>query len=166
MPVELVFLHGWGFDARFWDALASRLPQFRQTRIDLGFFEDGAPALAQGLGATPMPSGPTVLIGHSLGFAYGVKQPASFSGWIAINGFLRFVKTPERPGCVSPAALRTMRLLLKNDPTTCFHDFYALMGVPPPGGTPNVERLREGLDELRDTDIEAIIAIRAIPGSF
>jgi len=38
MSMSLLFCHGWGFDAAFWDALAAALPEFAQVRDDAGYF--------------------------------------------------------------------------------------------------------------------------------
>jgi len=164
MTAELVFIHGWGFDARFWDALGACLPQFRQTRIDLGFFDAGSAALAEGVRNALLSRGKKILIGHSLGFACGIRHQQKWSGWIAINGFSRFVRTPILPGCVTAATLRDMRMRLKADPGACLQDFYRLIGAGPVDGTFNSERLREGLDELRSTDIEDKVAALDVPG--
>src|SRR5262245_19094736 len=101
MSVELVFIHGWGFDARFWDALSTLLPQFPQKRIDFGFFASPK--------ADDAPTSPHILIGHSLGFVHGITKMKKWDGWIAINSFPRFVKTETKPGCTSAAELRDIR---------------------------------------------------------
>jgi pimeloyl-[acyl-carrier protein] methyl ester esterase len=164
MAAELVFVHGWGFDARFWDTLGGYLPQFRQTRIDLGFFDAGSAALAERVRNASLSRGKKILIGHSLGFACGIRHRQKWSGWIAINSFSRFVRTPILPGCVTAATLRDMRMRLKADPGTCLQDFYRFIGGMPVGGALNAERLREGLDELRSTAIEDKIAALDVPG--
>ncbi len=38
--IELVFIHGWGFDAGVWDRLAEHLSDYPQRRLDLGFFPE------------------------------------------------------------------------------------------------------------------------------
>ena len=64
--MELVFIHGFGFDASVWDPLFELLPQFKKRRIDLGFF---------GAAAEPLRlEGPSVLVGHSLGFLHGLRD--------------------------------------------------------------------------------------------
>jgi pimeloyl-[acyl-carrier protein] methyl ester esterase len=163
MAAELVFIHGWGFDARFWDALSVCLPQFGQTRIDLGFFDAGSTALTERVRKASLSQGKKILIGHSLGFACGIRHAQKWGGWIAINGFSCFVKTPSLPGCVTAATLRDTRMRLKAHPGACLQDFYKLIGARPVGGTLNAERLREGLDELRSTDIEDKIAALDVP---
>ncbi|MDX2028830.1 MAG: alpha/beta hydrolase [Alphaproteobacteria bacterium] len=150
--MELVFIHGWGFDARFWDAVSARLRQFPQQRVDLGFF---------GRASEPVHA-PAVLVGHSLGFLHGLPQ-RNWAGWIAINSFPRFVQTPGQEGCVPPAMLREMRMRLSANPAQTLQDFHAMIGSPMPEGMPNAECLREGLDALRDGAVDENTACN-IPG--
>jgi len=157
MSVELVFIHGWGFDANFWNPLAALLPQFRQSRADLGFF--GAPAED-----IKSKTGTRVLIGHSLGFLHGLRSQRDWDGWIAINGFLRFASS-TRNGCVVPQSLRAMRVALQSDPAKARRDFYQLIGAQPAiAGAPDLARLTAGLDELRDLDGNDILSSLDIPG--
>jgi len=155
MPVELVFIHGWAFDARFWDALAPKLSQFAQSRVDLGFF---------GAGTDFVPTENCVLVGHSLGFIHGVQLNAKWRSWIAINSFPRFVNSNEQPGCVTAAALRKMRMQLENDPPGALRDFYHLIGATSVAGTSDPACLHDGLDQLRDCDIEDKIKALSAPG--
>ena len=47
MPLSLLFCHGWGFDAAFWNSLAALLPEYAQVRDDAGYFGNpAAPAPA------------------------------------------------------------------------------------------------------------------------
>jgi pimeloyl-[acyl-carrier protein] methyl ester esterase len=156
MPIKLVFIPGWGLDAHFWDALSELLSQFPQVRVDLGFF--GA------LSEERENSQPCILIGHSLGFFHGLKERQDWRGWIAINGFLRFTETGAKTGCVTQASLRAMRRRLQSDPSKTIQDFCRLIGTPVPDGMPNFERLREGLDELSQYDIEDILTEFNVPG--
>ncbi len=85
--MELVFVHGWGCDAGFWDPLAALLP-YPHWKIECGYF-----------GATPIKietHGPAILVGHSLVFMYGLQQRQDWAGWIAINGFPRFLQKPGK----------------------------------------------------------------------
>ena len=109
--MKLVFVHGWGFDARFWDELSARLSSYPQARYDFGFF--GAPS--SDLDALVAANEPAVLIGHSLGFVYGLQQALPWAGWIAVNGFARFTMSATETGCVAPAVLRDMQRRFKAD---------------------------------------------------
>ncbi|MGE3624488.1 MAG: alpha/beta fold hydrolase [Bdellovibrionales bacterium] len=156
MPPKLVFIHGWGFDAGFWDPLAAHLAQFSQSRIDLGFY--GAPADC--LTATAS----CLLIGHSLGFMHGITNGQGWRGWIAVNGFSRFIHTPAGMGCLPPAQLRAMRAGLNADAQKTLSNFYKLVGTLPPSGAPVPARLGEGLDALRDMDIHDTLSGSTVPG--
>jgi pimeloyl-[acyl-carrier protein] methyl ester esterase len=146
MNVELVFIHGWGFDARFWNDLAPLLPPASQQRVDLGFF--GAPRSLEANGS------PQILIGHSLGFMHGITIGKNWKGWIAINGFARF---PNK------AQLAPMKERLKKNPPATLREFYRHIGAPPVTGKADVKRLEAGLDELKEGDISAALDRLNIP---
>lgn len=154
--MELVFVHGWGFDAHFWDPVCAWLSQFRQRRMDLGFY--GNPS------AAPPFDNEAILIGHSLGFVHGFTQKKDWGGWIAINSFPRFIYNTDQSGCVAAVELRGMKTFLALDSAKTLRGFYDRIGAEPPEGSPNVERLRSGLDELRDGDVESVFATLDAPG--
>ncbi len=153
--MELVFVHGWGFEASFWDPLAAFLTDYPQQRVDRGYFGS-----KRDLVKTNQKS---VLIGHSLGFVHGLSLRQDWAGLIAINSFARFIREENKMGCVAPSVLRDMRMRLVADPAKTLGDFYGLIGAKPPAGTPDTARLREGLDELRDTDCGASLAALDVP---
>ena len=66
--MRLVFIHGWALGPEIWDDLAALLPA-PQIRVDLGFF--GPPSLPQLLGGD-------ILIGHSAGLLWGLRQRVRF----------------------------------------------------------------------------------------
>jgi pimeloyl-[acyl-carrier protein] methyl ester esterase len=155
--IELVFIHGWGFDASFWDPLAALFASYPQRRIDLGFFGEQNSALPEG--------NEKILIGHSLGFIHGLRQKQNWAGWAAINGFARFVEAPGKTGCVPAAALRDMRLRFSSDPAKTLKDFYSFIGARAPQTVSlDADRLREGLDELRGEDVSGIVSALDVPG--
>jgi pimeloyl-[acyl-carrier protein] methyl ester esterase len=156
MTVELVFVHGWGFEAHFWDSLAALLPQFPQQRLDCGFF--GAPRDFQP-GKTPR-----VLIGHSLGFMHGIAAHKDWSGWIAINGFARFIADDLKTGCVPVAELVAMKTRLQKNPTATLREFYRQIGAAPVVGAPDLTRLEAGLDELQSGNIDKTLPVLDVPG--
>jgi len=162
MPVELVFMHGWGLTPGFWDALGKKLWQFRQSCIDLGFFPP------RPLASVPQPITRNdtryILIGHSYGFIDGLARRADWSGWVAINSFPRFVRTDAGDGCVAEADFRAMRLRLQSDPEKTLQDFYDMIGAARPEGAPNVEKLSEGLERLQSADASATLASLDVPG--
>jgi pimeloyl-[acyl-carrier protein] methyl ester esterase len=151
---ELIFIHGWGFDARFWDPLTDRLSDIPQRRVDLGFFD----ALPDGMPT----SDDCILIGHSLGFMHGLLQKKNWAGWVAINSFARFV-----PDCVPAPVLREMCRRMGVDPRATLDNFYGLIGAGAaevPHASPNVDTLRAGLDELRDGDVTSALRNLKVPG--
>jgi pimeloyl-[acyl-carrier protein] methyl ester esterase len=83
----------------------------------------------------------------------------AFCGWIAINGFPRFV-----PDCVTAAQLREMKFGMAIAAARTLQVFYARLGAQAPLGSPDFERLRSGLDELQDGDIAADIEKLGAPG--
>lgn len=155
MTVKLVFIHGWGFNKRFWDALSALLPDYQQERIDLGFFGDR--------NLVKHTDG-KILIGHSFGFTHGIRNYKNWRGWIAINSFPRFVPAAAQAGCVPVARLMDMRKKLQTDAKKTLRDFYALIGAKPVEGPPNLELLLKGLDELREADVSDSLRSPQIPG--
>lgn len=149
--MELVFIHGWGFDARFWDQVCALIPQFPQRRVDRGYF--GLPSAAESFGEN------SILIGHSLGFLHGVAQKQDWGGWIAINAFTRFI-----PDCVPEARLREMKMGMAFASDLTLRTFYARIGAEAPSGSPDIARLRSGLDELQTCDITATLGQLDAPG--
>jgi len=168
VTIELVFIHGWGFDAHFWDALASKLPHHRQLRVDLEFIKkiSGVTGKFSTVSVEKILENEnrSILIGHSLGFVHGLQAGRNWAGWIAINSFPHFVAKENSPACVTAASLREMRMRLQKATENTLADFYKRIGAKPPPGTPNVERLREGLDELRDADVTETLQTLDVPG--
>jgi len=156
MPVELVLIHGWGFDAHVWDALGERLADYPQIKVNLGFFSTHKTPVFSEDGR--------VLIGHSFGLVHGLTQWHNWRGWIAINSFTRFVTTESRIGCVPAAQLRDMRARLQKNPSETLYSFYRMINATPHIGIPNVERLTAALDELRDADVKDTLEKFDVPG--
>lgn len=147
--MNLVFIHGWGFDQSFWQALAARLTRYQQEFVDLGFF--GA--------ASPLePAAPDrILIGHSLGFVHGLQSKKNWAGVIAINSFARFP--------ASGAVLDGMKKQCARDPALTLARFYERIEAEAPTviAQPNKEKLCEGLDVLRDVDMSGELADLSVP---
>ena len=140
--MRLVFIHGWALGPEIWDALAPLLPA-RQIRVDLGFFgQPDIPALQNG----------DILVSHSAGLLWGLRQRGDWAGVVAINSFARFRLDSSGEGCVAPAALRAMRQALERDAQACADNFRATHGSAPAAGKAQKQRLMDGLDLLRDFD--------------
>lgn len=133
--MKLVLIHGWGFDASFWDGVCAYLPrEIEIERAELGFF--GA--------SVHMPEADDAFIaGHSLGVLYALKNMPRAQGIISLNGFMDFTQ------CVKTRVIHAMIAGLKSDAPRVLKDFYTLIGaeksVPE---TLDVEKLAQGLEWL------------------
>jgi pimeloyl-[acyl-carrier protein] methyl ester esterase len=145
--VRLVFVHGWALGPEIWDALAPLLGEHAQARVNLGYF-----------GAAEIPALQTgdILVGHSAGLLWGLRQKRDWAGVVAINSFARFCLDAQGRGCVRPAALRAMRLSLERDPQDCADAFRRSLGIAPARGAAQKERLTEGLDLLGGFDATSL----------
>jgi pimeloyl-[acyl-carrier protein] methyl ester esterase len=143
MPLNLLFCHGWGFDASFWDDLAALLPEFAQTRDDAGYF--GAPS-------TPLPAASYVAVTHSYGtMRLLAAPPPGLAGLVAIAGFDRFTATEGFPGNPRRVVDRMVSAVAQ-DADTVLTDFHKLFASPVPAGMADAERLQADLIGLRDGD--------------
>jgi pimeloyl-[acyl-carrier protein] methyl ester esterase len=143
MPVILLFLHGWGFDARFWEPLGALLPEHRLAFDDRGYF--GAPQSAA--------SGePCVVVAHSHGAMRALAAPPpACLGLIAINGFDRFTADGDTPG-VSPRIVDRMIAKFGEDPAAVLSDFRRRIGDEAPVRAADIDRLQADLIDLRHGD--------------
>jgi pimeloyl-[acyl-carrier protein] methyl ester esterase len=141
--VRLVFVHGWALGPEIWDLLAPKLP-FSQARVNLGFFGPAAvPAFFPG----------DILVGHSAGLLWGLRQSRNWAGVVALNSFSRFTLDDSGRGCVKPTALRAMQKNLARDAQICVNTFRASIGAGPAAGPAQRAPLAEGLELLRDFDM-------------
>ncbi len=147
----LVFLHGWGCDARLWDGVRARLDG-PSLCVDAGFY--AAPQ--------PLPDSlpeDAVLVGHSLGFARGVLLSRRWAGIVSVNGFPRFTRCDDFPTGVAPRLLQRMIDRFGDDPQGVTTDFLRRCGLP----EPDVRDLRpapllQGLQALLDIDVRGHLA--------
>jgi pimeloyl-[acyl-carrier protein] methyl ester esterase len=141
--VRLVFVHGWALGPEIWDNVSPLLGRYPQLRVDLGFF--GAPGLPEFLPGD-------ILVGHSAGLLWGLRQRDDWAGAVAINSFSRFCLDAQGRGCVRPAALRAMQKSLAQDAEACVGNFRASIGAPPAKSPAQAAPLADGLALLRDFD--------------
>ncbi|WP_296713451.1 alpha/beta hydrolase [Rhodoblastus sp.] len=141
--MRLVFVHGWALGPEIWDALASRLSEYAQARVNLGYF---------GAADIPTLQESDILVGHSAGLLWGLREKRDWAGVVSINSFARFCLDAQGRGCVRPAALRAMRLSLERDPQDCADAFRRSLGIAPASGSAQKEHLMEGLDLLGGFD--------------
>jgi pimeloyl-[acyl-carrier protein] methyl ester esterase len=138
--VKLLFLHGWGFDATFWNEVRAALAPMASVVWDRGYF-----------GATSQEEvqGKLVAIGHSLGsLLLAADPPPGCTDIIAINGFDRFIGD----GLLEPRLLDRMRLRFSISPTAVIDEFRRRVGGACNQGKMNVTRLAADLDLLKTVD--------------
>jgi pimeloyl-[acyl-carrier protein] methyl ester esterase len=147
--VKLLFVHGWGFDASFWDDLAARLDHFEQVRDDRGYFGSPAPMTC---------SGRCVAVTHSFGTMRLLSEPpAGLAGVIAINGFDRFIASDDFPG-VPPRLVDTMIARFDRRPRAVLDDFLGRCGCGPARYDFDRLRLAADLERMRTTDVRGVTA--------
>jgi len=141
----LVLLHGWGYDASFWQPLIAALPEADCTAWDLGYY---------GASSFPPPDRDAVAVGHSYGLLWLLRQRSlDWRGLVSINGFSRFSAAPDLPQGVPFAQIDRLSAALEADPTACLAGFRQRCGdMTPPPSTPNVSRLLDSLEHLRHWD--------------
>lgn len=153
--MNIVLVHGWGYDARVWDAVRMRLdPALQVETIDFGYF---------GAAALPAPSfhEPVLAVGHSLGALWWLTQnEIPWRRLLCIDGFPRFTETAGYAPAVSSRVLERMRKQFAADPAAVLADFNARCGIPGPSATPDRARLAAGLAQLTDLDGRAALAAR------
>jgi pimeloyl-[acyl-carrier protein] methyl ester esterase len=143
--VRLVFLHGWGFDARLWDGVRSALPEFETVAWDRGYF--GTPS-------TDPVEGPLIAVGHSLGaMLLADAVPPGCAGLVAINGFDRFAGD----GAVPPRVVERMRKRFDEAPAEVLADFRARCGGGTPPAIHDTGALAEDLPLLAQGDRRGIV---------
>jgi len=138
--VNLLFLHGWGFDASIWDGVRGALGGIDSVAWDLGYF--GHP-----LRAAIVP--PFLAVGHSAGSLFlAADPPPGCRGLIAINGFDRFAGD----GLVAPRALDRMRNRFAVAPGSVLDDFRLRAGGAAHEGALDPVPLARDLGRLASDD--------------
>jgi pimeloyl-[acyl-carrier protein] methyl ester esterase len=151
-----MLLHGWGFDAGFWDGVRARLPEGDALPLDCGYFN------ARHMPELPVDR-PLIAVGHSLGSMLLLgRSDVVWTGFVAINGFARFSFADDYPG-VRRRVIEQMLRRFDQDPATVLGEFRARCGAdePPPADL-QADALRSGLLMLRDSDYrEAAAALES-----
>ncbi len=151
----ILFVHGWGYDAGFWDPLRSEIADLPSVALDLGFFGSTDEAI---------PDGVTMLVGHSLGFLWLARQRALANlPLVGINAFPRFLESDDYRPAIAPRALERMKRRLPDDPSAVLGEFRKRAGASGPDRAPEPSLLADGLDWLAAWDERANLAVRASP---
>ncbi|MCB1530789.1 MAG: aminotransferase class I/II-fold pyridoxal phosphate-dependent enzyme [Rhodospirillales bacterium] len=139
---NVVFVHGWGFQAGIWMDVADRLKGANKHFVDLGFIK----GFENSTGDIPENS---VVIGHSLGVMWLLRQrKKSFKGLVSISGFDCFFK--HRP----VREIEAMKKNLARKPWRQMQEFWKACGTSAfyMEDKLNVPRLEEGLEWLATWD--------------
>jgi pimeloyl-[acyl-carrier protein] methyl ester esterase len=140
----LYLVHGWGFDASFWDPLRAEMPDVEFVVADLGFRADRR---------LPPPPPGAIAVGHSLGALWLLRHRFPWRAFVSINGFTRFSRTPGFLHGWPGKVLERMTAVLYDNPEQVHADFIRRCGLcRPPDGILNVEPLADGLRWLKDWD--------------
>lgn len=148
--MTLVFVHGWAFDAGFWDPVLAELDEKSTATVELGF-RGASPRI-------PKLEEPVVAIGHSLGFLWLLhERPFAWTKLIAVNGFPRFVDGDGFAEGVPASTVEGMISGMERNPSRVVRDFLALCGGAEAPDDSNPDRLRGGLDWLLRWDGRAVL---------
>ena len=149
----ILFVHGWGYDASIWDPLRAALGEVPSAALDLGYF---------GAVDAMLPRDVTLLVGHSLGFLWLVRQNSlKHLPLVGINAFPRFLEAEDYRPAVAARVLERMRRRVAGDPRSVLQDFWTRAGATGPHGEPSAAALAEGLDHLAAWDERENLASRA-----
>ena len=153
MNLGLVFYHGWGLDASFWQPLAARLGPYPQVFFDAGYF--GTPQIPD-----LSPDHRWVGIGHSLGFARALQAPPAggWAGLVSVAGFTRFCATATDGVGQPRRVVERMVRAYAQTPQTVLADFLARCELAACLPALNAERndtlLAADLARLLDIDVQ------------
>jgi pimeloyl-[acyl-carrier protein] methyl ester esterase len=155
---EIVFVHGWGFDARAWDRVRQGLPDFETEAVDLGFY--GRPAGTSANGREPV-----IAVGHSLGFLWLLhERPFPWRALVSVSGMARFARAPGYAHGVAPRVLDAMIAKLRQAPDEVVAEFFGRCGIDGDVGDGLDEsRLGEALIWLKDWDARDEFAAEESP---
>ena len=151
----ILFVHGWGYDASFWDPVRAVLGDVPSTVLDLGYF---------GASETTPPRDVTLLVGHSLGFLWLARQSGlRHVPLVGINAFPRFLEAGDYRPAVGLRVLESMKRRVVGDTRGALAEFWSRAGAAGPDRTPNAAALAEGLDQLAAWDERENLVSRASP---
>ena len=145
----VVFCHGFGFDASFWDALRPYFVGLDTFFLDLGYFSETHEAFSQYLcWAKAQPTDTDFIgVGHSIGLIKLLSLNLSFKYLVGLHGFVNFL---GEDAALHRRRQRELSVLTKHcmdSPALTLQAFYQRAGVDftAPLGHLNQQRL---LDDL------------------
>ena len=148
----ILFVHGWGYDARFWDPVRAAIGDVPSAALDLGYF---------GSTDTTLPRDAALLVGHSLGFLWLARQGAlAHVPLLGINAFPRFLEAADYRPAVPARVLERMRRHVLSDTRGVLGDFWTRAGAAGPDRAPDATALAAGLDHLAAWDGRENLATR------
>lgn len=147
MTSQIIWSHGWGFDASFFKPLCHALPEYDHLIIDWGYF--GQKHLPK-----PCVDQPLIGIGHSLGFAKLLELNFPFVRFISLGGFTRFCQTNEFKEGMPHRVLQRMQTKFQQKPQQVLADFRVSCGYTHP--ILPVESINE---HLLQTDLDKLMTV-------
>ncbi len=143
---RFVFVHGWGFDARFWRPLLEHFYLKRSLCADLGYYR-----------ATHIPDlddDGYILVAHSAGLLWSLQNLPRPQKIIAINSFAKFTQSEDFSSGVLPQHIDRMQKKWNHEPLQVLHDFFTRIeaGYDLSHELPDTQALGAGLDMLRRYD--------------
>lgn len=159
IQTPLLFIHGWGFDARFWDPLRAVLPAHRGTARDLGYF---GPQISD---PAPERDAPVIAVTHSFGTMVLLNDPPpTLAALIVINGFPRFTEAEDYRPATSARLVQRMRRRLTEAPEETLRDFRLRCGTELGNHDPlDLSRLADDLTAMESRDCRSALAAITAP---
>ncbi len=151
---KLYFIHGWGFDSKFWKPLLKILnseigDRFEIITFDLGFYYNPHyPSINKSQGKK------NFFITHSFGYNWLLKNINSFDGLINFCGSANYFSKKNN----IRKSINKMIKMFELDPSYVLNDFFKNSGVEfqKPNKSINNKLLIESLHILRDEDLTKI----------
>lgn len=123
--MDALFLHGWGYDSRFWQGWIAALPRFLNVRsADRGYFGPSCP-----FSGKP----PEIIFCHSQGL-HRIDEELMFNSpfLVIVGGFLSFLPENSREQKRVRKSLDLMRNKIAQEPHRLLQDFYSECSSPNP----------------------------------
>jgi len=142
---NLVFVHGWGFDASFWDGVRWELNDIESQCVDIGYFSFerlNLPAEA-------------VYVTHSMGLAWCLQQETTIKGLVVCNGFTKFCASDDWQNGVAERMLSRMIRQFERAPEKVWVEFMKNCGTSSPEypAMGDVDLMKRGLMALQSWDV-------------